>query len=253
VTPIGPAPSSSGAHQSPAALAVFRPLRTGNAFEETVERLLTAIKLGLVAPGERLPSERDLSDRLSVSRVTLREAIRVLERTGYVQCSRGRYGGTFVNQTLPKLGKAAARRLAAEAGGDVEDALLFREVLEVGAAQQAAARRPAGSQREQLQACLEECAATTDVAEYRRRDSRLHLAIAEATGSPSVTSAVAGSRMRVNALLDAIPVLERNLLHSDAQHTRIIAAIVAGNETQAGQAMKEHLTATAALLRGFLG
>jgi len=234
-------------------IAVFRPIRSGNAFEETVERLLTAIKLGLVAPGERLPSERDLSGRLSVSRVTLREAIRALQRAGYVESSRGRYGGTFVNKSLPELSKAAARKLAAEAGGDVEDVLTLREVLEAGAAEQAASERLDGGQRERLLASLHECAATADVADYRRRDSRLHMAIAEASGSQSLTSAVAGIRMRANVLLDAIPVLERNLKHSDYQHARIVSAILAGDEMQAREAMKEHLTATAALLRGFLG
>jgi DNA-binding FadR family transcriptional regulator len=231
---------------------VFRPIRSGNAFEETVERLLTAIKLGLVAPGERLPAERDLAGRLGVSRVTLREAIHALQVAGYVESWRGRYGGTFVNETLPRLSKTAARRLAAEAGGDVEDALTLREVLEAGAAGQAASRCLVGGPRDELLSSLHECTASDDVACYRRRDSRLHLAIAEATGSQSLTTAVAGIRMRVNALLDAIPVLERNLKHSDVQHARIVAAILAGDEIQAREAMKEHLTATAALLRGFL-
>ena len=43
---------------------VLRPIRSGNAFEETVERLLHTIKLGVVRPGERLPAERDLANRL---------------------------------------------------------------------------------------------------------------------------------------------------------------------------------------------
>jgi DNA-binding FadR family transcriptional regulator len=244
--------SSPQGRRNPADIAVFRPIRSGNAFEETVERLLTAIKLGVVAPGERLPSERDLAARLGVSRVTLREATRALQRTGYAESSRGRYGGTFVSETLPKLSKAAARRLAAEAGGDVEDALTLREVLEAGAAGKAASRCLAGGDRDELLSSLHECTASDDVAGYRRKDSRLHLAIAEATGSQSLTTAVAGIRMRVNALLDAIPVLERNLRHSDVQHARIVAAILAGDEVQAREAMKEHLTATAVLLRGFL-
>ena len=81
--------------------AVFRPVRAGNPFEETVERLLQAIKLGVVGPGERLPAERDLAARLNVSRVTLREAIKALTDAGYVESRRGRYGGTFVNEQLP--------------------------------------------------------------------------------------------------------------------------------------------------------
>ena len=89
--------------------ALFRPVRAGNPFEETVERLLQAIKLGVVAPGDRLPSERDLAARLNVSRVTLREAIRALTEAGYVESRRGRYGGTFVNDRLPKPSRVGPR------------------------------------------------------------------------------------------------------------------------------------------------
>ena len=88
--------------------------------------------------------------------------------------------------------------------------------------------------------------------EYRRKDSRLHLAIAEATGSAALTAAIADSRMRVNELLDTIPLLEPNLAHSNAQHERIITSILDGDPASARQAMAEHLDGTASLLRGFL-
>jgi DNA-binding FadR family transcriptional regulator len=232
--------------------ALFRPVRTGNAFEETVERLLTAIKLGIAAPGTRLPSERELADRLSVSRVTLREAIRALRQSGYVESRRGRYGGTFVNVVLPRLNQPAARRLAAKSGRDLDDTLALRQVLEVGAAEQAARSGLDEHDAGHLTACLHDCADATDPADYRRLDSRLHLAIAEVTGSPSLTAAVADVRMRINRFLDAIPPLERNMAHSEAQHRRIVTAILADDVEAARRAMAEHLLATAALLRGFL-
>ena len=61
---------------------LLRPVREGNAFEETVERLLTVIKLGVVGPGERFPAERELAAHLGISRPTLREAIRELQQAG---------------------------------------------------------------------------------------------------------------------------------------------------------------------------
>jgi DNA-binding FadR family transcriptional regulator len=236
--------------------ALFRPVRDGNAFEETVERLLTTIKLGIAAPGTRLPPERELAERLSVSRVTIREAIRALQQNGYVDSRRGRYGGTFVSPVLPKLNKKSARRLVKQGGADLEDTLALREVLEVGVAERAACRTTgtgAAADARHLRACLEECATAKDGAEYRRLDSRLHLAVAEVAGSPSLTEAVAKVRMRVNTWLDAIPLIERNIEHSEAQHCAIVEAIIAGDPERARRAMAEHLSATAALLRGFLG
>jgi DNA-binding FadR family transcriptional regulator len=231
--------------------ALFRPVRTGNPFEETVERLLQSIKLGVVGPGERLPSERDLAARLNVSRVTLREAIRALTEAGYVESRRGRYGGTFVNAKLPRPKRVGPKKLVRELGEGLEDSLILRSVLEVGAAESSASRDLSESERNHLTRCLDDCAAAK-LTDYRRMDSRLHLAIAEVSGSPSLTSAVADVRMRLNALLDAIPLLERNIVHSDEQHQRIVDAILAGDAPGARTAMQEHLAGTAALLRAFL-
>src|SRR5436305_3658833 len=125
------------AYMDSAADTLFRPVRAGNAFEETVERLLQAIRLGVVGAGERLPSERELAERLGVSRVTLREAIRALADAGYVESRRGRYGGTFVNESLPDPPEQAAATVDSSV---LEDALSLRYVLETGAAEMAAAR-----------------------------------------------------------------------------------------------------------------
>jgi DNA-binding FadR family transcriptional regulator len=231
--------------------ALFRPVRAGNAFEETVERLLQAIKLGVVEPGERLPSERDLAGRFNVSRVTLREAIKALQDAGYVESRRGRYGGTFVQEQLPKRGTASVRRLAREMAGGLDDALVFRRVLEVGAAEAAALRVLDDYERAHLTQRLDQCSRSS-LHDYRRMDSRLHLAVAELTLSPSLTSAMAEVRMRLNGLLDAIPLLERNLVHSNKQHAEIVDAILRHDPDGAREAMNEHLSGTAALLRGFL-
>ncbi|NIK62298.1 FadR/GntR family transcriptional regulator [Kribbella shirazensis] len=230
---------------------MFRPVRAGNPFEETVERLLQAIKLGVVVPGDRLPPERELATRLNVSRVTLREAVHALTEAGYVESRRGRYGGTFVNEQLPKPRRTSAKRLARDLAAGLDDALTLRFVLETGAAEAAASRALTAAERDHLERCLADTS-TARLADYRRLDSRLHLAIAEVTGSPSLTSAMADVRMRLNELLDAIPLLERNIQHSNEQHQAVVDAILAGAPTTARQAMQEHLAGTEALLRAFL-
>jgi DNA-binding FadR family transcriptional regulator len=237
----------AGLRMASAGEAVFRPVRTGNAFEETVERLLQAIRLGVAAPGERLPAERDLAARLAVSRVTLREAIRALADAGYVESRRGRYGGTFVTTTLPPTRRARREELAT----CLEDVLTLRRVLETGAAEAAATRTLTEADRTHLREALAD-SATTDPTDYRRRDSRLHLAIAEVAASPLLTTAVADIRIRTNELLDAIPLLAANIQHSHTQHRQIIDRILAGDPPGARKAMAEHLEGTAALLRGFL-
>ena len=78
------------------------------------------------------------------------------------------------------------------------------------------------------------------------------LAIAEAAGSPSLVPLVAENRMRLNGLLDQIPLLSRNIAHSDEQHEAIVIAILAGDGDGAAAAMLAHVAGSAALLHGFL-
>jgi GntR family transcriptional regulator, transcriptional repressor for pyruvate dehydrogenase complex len=236
---------------SPAIVAaVFRAVRTGNAFEETVERLLEGVKLGVYAPGDRLPPERELTRRLGVSRITLREALRELAAAGYVETKRGRFGGTFIiRQPEPMVpDEITARDMAS----GLDDALTFRRVVETGAADMAARASLSRQQRESLAECL---AGMVDAGSfgYRQADTRLHLAIADAAGSPLLTASVVEARVRLVDLLNAIPMLERNLEHADVQHTAIVRAILAGDPEKARRTMEEHVAGTAALLRGFLG
>ena len=234
--------------------AVLRPVRAGNAFEETVERLLTAIRLGLVGPGEKFPAERDLAAELGVSRLTLREALRSLQQAGFVESRRGRFGGTFVMASPPAPGRAELLRQLREDGARLDDVLTFRMAVETGAAQllaQAVAGPIPPAAAEVLPARLA-ALATAGPQDYRRLDTLFHLAIAELTGSPLLAAACADARMRTNDLLNAIPVLPRNIDHTAAQHTAIVAAILSGDPDRARRAVAEHLEGTSALLRGFL-
>jgi DNA-binding FadR family transcriptional regulator len=258
-----PGPRSAGEPQSrPARPApgidlagLLRPVRQGNAFEETVERLLTIIKLGLVAPGERFPAERELAAQLGISRITLREAIRELHDAGYVTSRRGRFGGTFVTYTRPAPDRSELRRLARQEGARLTDALTFRLAVEAGAAQALAshlAESPDPAVRETLLARLAEVNAACPQ-DYRRLDALFHLSIGELTGSTLLAAACADARWRLNDLLNAIPVLQRNIDHTAGQHRDIVEAILAGDPDRARVAVAEHLEGTAALLRGFLG
>lgn len=231
---------------------LLTPARPANAFEETVQRLLQSIRLGLIGPGERLPAERELAIMLEVSRDTLRDAIASLADAGWIVSRRGRYGGTFVSDELPTAVAATSGSSADPlvASGHLEDTLALRSVIEVGAARRAAESDLTGNDRERLWQADEECRAAAGE-QYRMADSRLHLLIAEVLGAPSVIPLVADVRMRVNELLDGIPLLAPNIAHSNEQHRAIVEAILRGSADDAATAMAEHLEGTEALLRGF--
>ncbi|GAA2592932.1 MULTISPECIES: FadR/GntR family transcriptional regulator [Streptomyces] len=243
-------PEETGGEVRDRLTPVLRQVRAGNGFEEALEQILQVVRLGLVAGGERLPAERELAERLGISRVTLREVLKVLQDQGLVESRRGRYGGTFVRPRTDAGGEDELRRRVAEV--DIEDVLRFREVLEVGAAGLCAAHgldeRQAGQLREALSRTHD-----APLAEYRRLDTLLHLTLAELSGSPTLTAQYAAVRASVNDLLDCIPLLVRNLEHSQRQHTALVEAVIEGDADQAREIMREHCGGTAALLRGFLG
>jgi DNA-binding FadR family transcriptional regulator len=232
--------------------SLFRPIRDGNTFETTVERLAQAIKLGGVPAGERLPPERELAERLQVSRVTLREAIRALRDAGFVESRRGRGGGTFVTYSGAAGSPEDAARVARSMGARLHDALDFRRIVEPGAAALAATRTLPAADRAYLRGALDECTAASDGPARRVCDSRLHLAIAGVAGSSSLMASVADVQVRLDELLGAIPVLRRNIEHSNWQHGQVVDAILGGDADKARLAMEEHVDATSALLRGFL-
>lgn len=235
--------------------ALLRPVRSGNALEATLERLLVAVRLGVFPEGARLPAERELAARLAVSRMTLREALRALQAAGYVEARRGRYGGTFVvarwvapPDEVPPDGRD---RSPARSDG-LEDALALREVVEVGAAA-AAARRAARTDRPgELVAYLEErleACRRAPAARYASTDARLHLAIAEATGSSSAVAALAEARARLHDHLATLPLSAPERARSDAGHEAVVAAVRRGDAAAAAAAMAAHLEGSADRLR----
>jgi DNA-binding FadR family transcriptional regulator len=228
---------------------VLRPVRAGNGFEEALEQILQVVRLGLVPAGERLPAERELAERLGISRVTLREVLKVLQDQGLVEARRGRYGGTFVLPRTDAGGEDELRRRIAEV--DLEDVLRFREVLEVGAAGLCAAHGLTDEQAGRLRAALDRTH-EAPLADYRRLDTLLHLTLAELCGSPSLAAQYAAVRATLNDLLDGIPLLVRNLEHSQRQHTALVEAVLDGDADGAREMTREHCAGTAALLRGFL-
>jgi GntR family transcriptional repressor for pyruvate dehydrogenase complex len=201
--------------------------------------------------GAALPPERELAERMGVSRATLREAIAGLRAADMVRTTRGRGGGTVVSYRPLEPGSdpegIAGRR------EELLDSLVFRRVVEPGACHVAASRKLAASERMLLTTALAEVDAASGPAEHRQADSRLHLAIASVCDSPMTVKAVTEVQMCLHDMLQAIPVLEVNIEHSNVQHRAIVTAIIKGEATKARRAMEQHCDDTAALLRGLLG
>jgi GntR family transcriptional regulator, transcriptional repressor for pyruvate dehydrogenase complex len=218
-----------------------------------VERLATAIRLGVYPYGSTLPPERELAARMGVSRATLREAIAALRTANLVRTTRGRGGGTVVDLSPATPGAGGGAASLAAPLDELMDSLVFRRIVEPGACYLAAARALTEDQRQLLTRAHTEVSQADSPARHRQADSRLHLAIASLTGSAKLVDAVTGVQADLHDMLIAIPVLEVNIEHSNRQHAEIVDAILSGNARRARLVMESHCDDTAALLRGLLG
>src|SRR6059058_289853 len=152
--------------------SVFKPVRAPTTFEETVERLGTAIRLGILPSGSRLPAERALADQLGISRSTLRHALRTLMQSGHLVSHRGRTGGTFVAER-PPLSERESRRLGAEAWAVLD----YRVAIETGATL-LAVERASQAQIANLAELVRRMAEAQRFQDYRRADIRFHIGLA---------------------------------------------------------------------------
>ena len=232
--------------------AVLSASRGRHAFEDCVERLATAIRLGVYPYGSTLPPERELAARMGVSRATLREAIAALRSANLVRTTRGRGGGTVVDLSPATPGAGGAASLTARKA-ELMDSLTFRRIVEPGACYLAATRTLTEEQRSLLTEAHAAVRQAGSPAKHRQADSRLHLAIASLTESAQLVDAVTGVQADLHDMLIAIPVLGVNIEHSNRQHAEIVDAILSGNARRARRVMESHCDDTAALLRGLLG
>lgn len=231
---------------------VFKPVRPPTTFEETVERLGTAIRLGLLTAGSRLPAERDLADELRISRSTLRQALRTLVQSGHLVSMRGRAGGTFVVQEPPLSGgQASTRHPAAPLSEDATATLDLRVAIETGAVILAAERADEDALA-RLGEIVKKMARAADFEDYRRADIRFHLGIAEAARSPRLVAEMTRVQAEMSELIAGIAHPEIVLTRSNAQHRRLLACLARREPRPAVALMREHIEGTEHILAGLL-
>jgi DNA-binding FadR family transcriptional regulator len=227
-----------------AADAVFGPVHVPTTFEGTVERLGTAIRLGLLEPGSRLPPERELADQFAISRSTLRQAILALTQSGHLVSLRGRTGGTFVADS-PPLAVGHADGLP----GHWRDVLDHRVAIEVGATLLACER--AGEDAfERLDRHVSAMAAADDFPAYRRADVSFHLGLAEAAESPRLLAAMTEVQGEMTEIIARIAHPAAVLERANQQHERIVALLRRREGTRALRLVREHLEGTEHVLAG---
>ncbi len=222
------------------------PVRPPTTFEETVERLGTAIRLGLLPPGSRLPAERELAGELRISRSTLRQALTTLVQSGHLTSVRGRSGGTFVAER-PPVAEVEREPLSSEAWAVLD----YRVAIETGSAI-LAAERAGPDDLDRLDELVERMAAAAEFEEYSRADIRFHISVAEASHSPRLVTAMTEVQGDMSRLIALIAHPEVVLTRSNDQHRHLVELLRRRKSARAAAVMREHIEGTEHILSGLI-
>jgi DNA-binding FadR family transcriptional regulator len=210
--------TESGRGPSPARAAIFSPIGDEGRALLVERRLAEAIRSGVLADGERLPSEAELAQRLGVALVTAREALVALRRQGLVTTVRGRNGGSFV--TAPSGDAPAGGRLAAMSRLELRDRGSYYTVVLTGCAELAAARVDPAELGYVHGLVPADDSTGCDVGAWRRAETEFYLAVAALTQSARLTREVIRLEADFGALL-RLPL-------DDADHRRATGERLAG-------------------------
>ena len=222
---------------------VFTPMPAERTSVAIVSQLRTLIRAGQLPIGSRLPPERELSEQLGVSRLSLREALRVLESTGLVEIRLGAHGGAFV--TAPTAGSAGQgiTDLLSTSGLSAVNVTEARILFELGVVLPLVTERATETDLRELRALCDEEEQARNLGTYNVKVSfGFHLRLAIASHNPAVS-------MIMDSFREAILMSMREARHEGnsgaAEHRALIDAVEAGDSESARRIMADHLQRTA--------
>jgi DNA-binding FadR family transcriptional regulator len=220
----------------------FKALNPTKTYAEIVDQISSHIENGELKPGERLPSERTLSDTLNIGRQSLREALSVLEAIGLIEVKHGI--GTFVrDDALAHL--PVARREDVNADNPFEF-LEARRVIEPEMASLAAKRATEAEVGEMERALADLLSDKTGGKREYELDRRLHLAIARGAHNETLYRSMLAITEQMSTHLWRV-MKERSIEENgwgevfSREHEAVLSAIKTGDHKGAAQAMLTHL------------
>jgi GntR family transcriptional regulator, transcriptional repressor for pyruvate dehydrogenase complex len=225
---------------------LFSPVSLSRVSQVIIDQIRELIHSGKLRPGDRLPSERELCARFGVSRVTVREALRVLEAGGLVDIRVGAHGGTFV--TTPshaRIGEGLADllRLSPLTAAEVTEA---RMVFELGIVPMVVARATAEDIAALREICERQKAALKTDSYSVALSAEFHTRVAACTHNGAIEMLVESFHgpllMSLKEAKTRAPLMGRK---GATEHAKFVDAVAGGDVAAATEIMRAHLQRTA--------
>jgi len=246
-------PASTNSSTEPARAAddprldSFHPVRVRKAADEVIAVVADAIRGGLYTPGELLPRQADLAERLQVSRSVVRDAVEVLRRAGIVSVKRGNTGGVIVESTANL--QHVLTGIGGETHASIRAALEARRPTETAAALLVSQRTDDDGLR-RLEGLVDALEQTADPEEFLRVDRMFHYAFGDLCENPMLRSFLRASLDQVVGSTADFPVGRADREQALNNQRRTLEAIASRKPERVRAAMDEHL---AMLEEAYLG
>jgi len=228
----------------------IRPVKKSSISDEIVEQIIGLIESGILKPGQRLPSERELCVRFDAGRSSLREALRCLSIVGVLSARVGE--GTSVALDGAKfLGKILEWRLITEKH-DIENLMEVRIGLEGVTASNAAINCTEDDIADLATLLSKMEVAKDDLKRFSALDVEFHVTIAKASGNPLLLDMISMIRGQIAKGLARVLLLPNALPLSLREHVLIVQKIRSRDPEEAREAMSSHLRSALGRYRTFM-
>jgi GntR family transcriptional repressor for pyruvate dehydrogenase complex len=211
--------------------------------DQIIKRIINLIVEGNLNPGDRLPSEHELLEKLGCGRSSLREALRTLSLIGLLEPRRG--SGTFVTKSFSNFLADQIEWSTVLGDTDLLELIEVRQALEVKAAS-LAAQRASEQDIHRLWRVLEQLGSLsgTDYENWLDTDIKFHMELAKTSGNKVLYRIMSGLDHLMRRFISETQRSSLPLESTIQEHKAILLGIQAQNPEKASEAMRAHLEAS---------
>ena len=217
---------------------MLSPVKNIKVYEMVMEQIKDIVKKGELKSGDKLPSERDLCEKLEVSRASIREALRALQMLGLIESKHGE--GNFINENFENSLLEPLSIVFLLLGSKSEDVFELRKVIEPETAA-LAAKNITDEQLIELKEIMEELNNNSDAEICASLDKKFHYKIAQASGNNLISTIMFSISSLIEKHIENSKILTLNKTLVRAQHEEIWKALETHNCSEADAAVKKHL------------
>jgi len=221
---------------------MFQRVHVGRVSEEVVKQVQEAIFSGELAPGDRLPPERELAEQFGLSRMSVRDALRRLESSGLVEVKVGSNGGAFIREPNFDPLRETLSSMLRWKKANILELVETRKIVETAVAGLAAQRANKEDLREMREAIeAAQRALSSGQPNYGPHSVKFHAALAKAAKNHVLNLTVRSFRGWFSDVLEKLLTTADMAERAIADHGELYKAIEAHDAERARELMAEHL------------